>query len=239
MTDQPLDPWRDRMISALYDELSEREMKDFEAALERDVDLRKDWDELRAARASLQQLARDEAAPEFAFRMPPVDPSRASDTKVVPLWRWALASAAGFAAAASIFLVLLVAGLRVDRTTGGVLVRFGDTVAGDAMAASGPGEGFVGAGQDYLTRAEFATLAEVLIDTTAVRLNELDRRQSNSRAEVARALYDALALQQQRQYHDLSNQIQLALLREEGADPSLYGGQFLNPELEGNHNDTH
>jgi hypothetical protein len=227
------------MISALYGELTENEMREFEAALEDDEELRRDWEELRQARASLQQLAREDAAPEFTFRMPGRGPIHRTEARVVPLWRWALASAAGFAAAASIFLVLLVSGLRVDRTTDGVLVRLGGAATGGAATASDRAPGLTGTSGDFLTRAEFATFAEVLIDTTAVRLDELDRRQSSSRAEVARALYDALAVQQQRQYDDLSSQIQLALLRTGGSHPGVFNAPGMNSELEGNHNDKY
>jgi anti-sigma factor RsiW len=207
------------MIAALYGELPEHEMLKFEAALERDDDLRKDWDELRGARASLQQLAQEESEPDFTFRLPPAKALVGSDANVVPFRRWLMASAAGFAAAASIFLVLLVVGLRVDRTPGGVLVRFGGAAAetGATVRAAG---GVVG--QEYPTRAEFAALAEALIGTTSVRLDELERRQSNTQAEVARALYDALAVQQQRQYDDLRSQIQLAVLRSDSNNPRSF-----------------
>jgi len=213
MTDRPLDSWRDTMIAALYGELPEDEMRQFEETLDRDDDLRREWDELRGARASLQQLTHEESEPEFTFRLPPAQPLVGPDSNVVPFRRWPMASAAGFAAAASIFLVLLVVGLRVDRTPGCVLVRFGSPAADTGVTVEAAG---VMGGQEYPTRAEFAALADALIGTTSVRLDELERRQSNTQAEVARALYDALAVQQQRQYDDLRSQIQLAVLRSDG-----------------------
>jgi hypothetical protein len=236
MTDRSIDPWRDTMVAALYGELSDDEMREFEAMLEEDEELRRDWQELLEARAGLQRLAREDEAPSFSFRMPP-GPAREEPANVVPLWRWAVASAAGFAAAASIFLVLILAGLRVDRTPDGVLVRFGGT-AGEALAASQAVDGSaVPMGRETITRAEFAALADALIGATAARLDELERRQVNSQAEVARALYDALAVQQQRQYDSLTSQIQLALLRG-GTDAARVGQGSWNPALEGNRNDT-
>jgi hypothetical protein len=225
------------MVAALYGELSDDEMREFEAQLERDEELRQDWQELLEARAGLQRLAREEEATSFSFTMPPEQASAGQSGNVVPLWRWAVASAAGFTAAASIFLVLIVAGLRVDRTQDGVLVRFGGT-ASDTAAASQTVDGFAAqGGQQTLTRAEFAAFADALIGATAARLDELERRQVSSQAEVARALYDALAVQQQRQYDSLTSQIQLALLRG-GTDPARVGQGSWNPALEGNRNDT-
>jgi hypothetical protein len=236
MNDRPIDPRREPMVAAMYGELSDDEMREFETMLEQHEELRQDWQELLEARAGLQRLAQEEEDQSFSFRMPP-DQAQAERPNVVPLWRWAIASAAGFAAAASIFLVLILAGLRVDRTPDGVLVRFGGT-AGEALEASQAVDGYaVRGGQQTITRAEFAALADALIGATAARLDELERRQVSSQAEVARALYDALAVQQQRQYDDLTSQIQLALLRG-GANPARVGQGSWNPALEGNRNDT-
>ena len=237
MTDRPIDPWRETMVAALYGELSDDEMREFETMLEQHEELRQDWQDLLEARAGLQRLAREEEEPSFSFRMPSAEAPAEQSSTVVPLWRRAVASAAGFAAAASIFLVLILAGLRVDRTPDGVLVRFGGT-AGDTPAASETVDGFAArGGQETLTRAEFAAFADALIGATAARLDELERRQVSSQAEVARALYDALAVQQQRQYDSLTSQIQLALLRG-GTDPARVGQGSWNPALEGNRNDT-
>lgn len=237
MTDRPIDSWRDTMVAALYGELSDEEMREFEALLEQHEELRQDWHELLEARAGLQRLAREDEAPSFSFRMPP-DPGQEEAANIVPLWRWAVASAAGFAAAASIFLVLLVAGLRVDRTPGGVLVRFGG-VGGEASAASravDPSAAPVA--QETMTRAEFSAFANALIGATEARLDELERRQVSSQAEVAWALYDALAVQQQRQYDSLTSQIQLALFRGGGSGSPVAGQESWNPAVEGSRNDT-
>ena len=238
MTDRPIDSWRDRMIAALYGELSDDEMREFEAMLEQREELRLDWQELLEARAGLQRLAREEDTPRASSRLSSSDAPEGQRTVVVPLWRWAVASAAGFAAAASIFLVMLAAGLRVDRTQGGVTVRFGGP-ADRAVAASQIGGGVpVSAGGSTITRAEFAAFADALVGATEARLDELERRQISSQAEVARALYDALAVQQQRQYDSLTSQIQLALLRGGGAAASPSGLGSWNSTLEGNRNDT-
>jgi len=238
MTDRPIDAWRDTMVAALYGELSDDEMRDFERLLEQHDELRHDWQELLEARAGLQRLEREDEAPSFSFQSPRVDAPEEPRTEVVPLWRWAVASAAGFAAAASIFLVLLAAGLRVDRTPGGVLVRFGGSAGDGVVATQAVGGTAERVGHEPITRTEFAAFADALIGATAARLDELERRQVSSQAEVARALYDALAVQQQRQYDNLTSQIQLALLRGGGRDNPLIGQEPWSPALEGNRNDT-
>jgi hypothetical protein len=236
MTERPIDPWRETMVAALYGELSDAEMREFETMLEQHEELRQDWQELLEARAGLQRLAREDEAPSFSFAQPPF--AEEEPPKIVPLWRWAVASAAGFAAAASIFLALLVAGLRVDRTPGGVLVRFGGPAAGTAASLQAVDGSVPSVGQESITRAEFSALAEALIGATAARLDELERRQVTSQAEVARALYDALAVQQQRQYDNLTSQIQLALLRGGSAYPQAAGQGSWISTPEGNRHDT-
>jgi hypothetical protein len=247
MTDRPLDHWRDRMIAALYGELSADEMREFEAELEGDEELASDWQELREARASLQHLDHVDAESDVVFGIPPAGQLRQRTATVVPIRRWILASAVGFAAAATVFVALLLVGLRVDRTPAGVLVRFDGSSAGELAAASGVdpqlGTGGVASqGHQYLTRAEFTALAQLLMEATGARLDELERRQSSSQMELTQALYDALALRQQRQYDDLRTQIQLAAYRAAGTNPygpSERGRTQSTPIMEESPNDIH
>ncbi len=71
MTDErPLDPLREKMISALYGELSTEETRRFEEALKNDTDLRAEWDELRGTRNFLSVAGNEEETAEFRFRIP-------------------------------------------------------------------------------------------------------------------------------------------------------------------------
>jgi len=234
MNDRPLDDWRDTMIAALYGELSTDRLAELEARLETDEELRREWRELGQTREVLQRLGEAEVAQAPVFGSPPEAYERVEPGRVVPLWRWALASAAGFAAAATVFVALLLAGLRADSTGGGFLVRFGRAgsegpVQSVDLATARTGE-VTAAGQSYLTRAEFALLAQMIMDSTTVRLDELERRQSSAQFEMTQALYEALAVRQQRQYDDLKTQIQLAAVRASGArsqgDPYLRDQQW-------------
>ncbi len=201
--EERLDQWRDRMVAALYGELGPAEKRELEEALAGDETLRRDWEELQQARAALQELAGREGrevealAPRSAlWRRPPVRRG---------VRRWLLAGGVGFAAAAVLFLGLLVAGLRVDRTPAGLLVRLDGSPAAELEAAAGG----LGDGRSGVSRAEFADLAQVLMDATAARLDELERRQTGAQVELTQALYDALAVRQERQFDDLRNRIDL------------------------------
>jgi hypothetical protein len=234
MTDKALDHWRDRMVEALYGELDEEQMREFAEQLERDGELAQEWRELNETRASLARLAEAEPVPEHRLSTPLQASRRFGKVTTFPRWRWALASAAGFAAAATLFLALLVAGLRVDHTPAGLLVRFsggaGEELSLDPDADSMRRAAVSGGRQQYLTRAEFAAMAQMMMDATANRLEDLERRQSSSQFEMTRALYDALAVSQQRGFDELSAQVQVAAYRVGGANP--YGGSsFEQPQI--------
>jgi len=204
MTDRRLDPWRDLMVRALCGELDETERAELDAAIQSQPDLQADWKELEQARAALGALAPATAETGFEFEMPP-EPESAGGQRAA-WWRWAVASAAGCAAAATGFLILLVAGLRIDRTPEGVLVGFASlpaATAGDAVGDSGT----------QVTHAELALLAQELIGATSARLDELERRQAGVQSEVARALYGALSERQQLHYDDLRTRLELATYR--------------------------
>jgi len=202
-TDRPLDMWRERMVAALYGEVSAGEQAELQAAMERDAGLRRDFEELTEARTALRRLLdsaedadEEPAKPGWsALRRRPAPGRRRP-------WRPVLAASVGFAVAASLFVGLLFAGLRVDRTPGGVVVRL-DRDAESVTQAPIP----------YVTRDELAAVAELLAAGTASRLDQLERRQAAVQAEVAKTLYDALAVTQQRQFHDLRNRIELAAYR--------------------------
>lgn len=194
MTDQTTLDWRrDLLVRALYGELSEDEQRQFEMLLDTDRALRDEYDELKAARSALAELAEDEPLPRD------VEPLRLP----VPVrWpRMLLSAAAGFAVAASVFLALLVSGLRIDRIDGGLLV----SLSPEPVEVAEPIE------LEVVTRAEFDAFAQALVEHTGARLTELEQRQTGAQLEVAQALYDALAMQQQQQYIDLRARLDQAV----------------------------
>jgi hypothetical protein len=122
--------------------------------------------------------------------------------------------------------VLLGAGLRIDGTGSGLLVSFG----GPSTEGFGTDVAVPAGGEVRLTRSELAALAQVMVDATTARLDQLERRQTSSQTEVARALYDALAGQQQQQYNDLRARIDYAAFRGGGLRPSIDDPRFQQPK---------
>jgi hypothetical protein len=216
MNDQDLDFWRDRMVAALCGELYETGRRELERALAADDELRRDWQELGEARALLDPIRGEEYAPSQPFTLP----AHAGGSGRGPgggAMRWLLAAAAGFLLAAALSVGLLLAGLRIDRTPGGLLVAFShETVLDQRLEIASQRALAQEQLAQYLTRDEFMTLARTLAGATAARLDELERRQSVSQSETARLLYQALASRQQRQYNDLRARLQVASVRSGG-----------------------
>jgi anti-sigma factor RsiW len=210
MTDERLDRWRDLMVAALYDELPPDERTQLEAELARDPALEREWRELEATRAWLAEAAdTTTGGADLELVLPPRDAPRAWWQRPV------LTAGAGFAAAASLFVALLLAGLRVDATDGGLLVRF--ETAGDgavATASDAPvGPEVVARGGEPVTREEFARFADLLVQATSAQLDQLERRQSANQVQLVGALYDALTVDQRRQYDDLRTRLDTAVLQ--------------------------
>ncbi len=210
MTDERLDRWRDQMVAALYDELDARERSELESELERDPELAREWRELREARDWLGADADGDAGVRGLDLLLPARNSGAGTWR-----RAAMAAGAGFAAAASLFVVLLLAGLRVDATEGSVVVRFAEPGGATAASAVGAGGGPTLTAPDArpVTREEFAHFADLLVRATSSRLDDLERRQSANQMELVGALYDALAVDQRRQYDDLRARLDTAIVR--------------------------
>ncbi|MEJ2190531.1 MAG: hypothetical protein P8Y93_14225 [Acidobacteriota bacterium] len=110
--------WHERMVAALYDEMEEDERRDFETAIAEDQSLAREWEELRHARALLASHLALSSAVEDPYLLPAETlPKRSSQqAPVVPFRRWFMASSTGFAAAAALFVILLIGGLRINRT---------------------------------------------------------------------------------------------------------------------------
>jgi anti-sigma factor RsiW len=228
------------MVAALYDELDDGERRELENRIAEDETLHRDWQELIQARESLELLLRETTPDDglTSFEIPQAVGRSLSN--VVSLRHWVLAAGIGFAAAATVFLGLLLGGLRIDRTPAGLLVRFGAS-SPESLAAAIDETSRLAAGDRYVGRAEFAALAQALLEETTFRIDELERRQQSAQIQLTRSLYEALASRQQRQYTDLANQIQLAAIR--AASGSRYGTaapgqQPWERSMEGKHNGT-
>ncbi len=235
MTDKPLDPMRELMVGALYGELSEAQLKELEAACAADEELGQDWQDLREARALIAR-AGSETQSDFASEFDGDEqlalPARRTTPVVsMPRWRWIASAAAGFAAAATLFMALLLAGLRIDRTPAGLLVGFESVPESPGMIL-GPEQAAMARAHDpkyaFATRADLAAVAEILAQVTTQRLDQLEQRQAGAQTLMARSLYEALAERQQYQYDDLRARFELAVFRSHG-----YGPAELDPPRSG------
>ena len=199
--DKALDPMREKMVAALYGELSTAEMRQFEEILADNEALRAEWDELRGTRRFISVAGDGEDETEFSFTLPVELPEqqaghRSGGAVRSPWRRWG-AVAAGFAAAAAIFGALLFSGLRVDRTPGGLFIGFSGATAS-------------------LTREDFSSFARELVTATDQRLTRMEERRTGEQAVLARGFLEALdvqqqglALHQQRNYEDLRARVEL------------------------------
>jgi hypothetical protein len=196
--------WRELMIGALYDELDTAEQAELDAALQRDATLQAEFSELQQTRTTLARLGEGADTPDSVFLFP--EPTKLTPISRSARKRW-LAPAAGFAAAAMLFVGLLIAGLRVDRTPEGILVRF----AGEDPRNTTPAAAFENQ-EHFVSRAEFAAATEYLMGATMQRLDEIERRQASTQTEMARSLYGALSESQQMHFADLKHRIDMAAL---------------------------
>jgi hypothetical protein len=169
MSEEKLDPRYERLVAALYGELSGEEEEELRRRLAAEPDLRAEWEELQGARAFLKEWAVDDAGPLTVF----VDPERPDAS--APARRglrsrfrtWFPAPAWGFAAAALALVVLLFAGLRIDRVDGGLALRFGSEAPPPHQLMAGPGGRSLDVGASGSTPAAIPASADVALSVDA------------------------------------------------------------------------
>jgi hypothetical protein len=126
MKEEPVDPRMEKLVASLYKELSPAEERELEAQLERDPELRAEWDDLVSTRSMFGAWELEEKVPSFVFVDPA--PSRRSE---VGLWEGVRQRFGGFfavsgwavAAAAILVMVLAVKGYRIEEIDGGYAIR--------------------------------------------------------------------------------------------------------------------
>jgi len=231
MTPEDSAAFREKMIAALYGELSEEEMRDFHARLAEDGALRAEWEALHEARAFLQHAEAPEESPEFVF-LAPAETGRPMRAARIRTWHeWLRLPTVGFALTTAVLLALLVSGLRMDRVEGGLALRWGPSPAPspDARRPSSPmagiplepsaGRGAATTGvlevrpvvdddRGYLTRTELVTYTQELVRLMGSDLDDYDRRRSGETIYMVREAYDELARRQQQDYERLDNRIE-------------------------------
>jgi len=227
MNNDSLDPRRQMLIGALYEELSPEEMSAFETLLEDDASLRADWEELRATRQVLAEAAAVESEPGFAFLAEDVA-SPAGSPGLFARLRFGLRSgwvpAWSFAGATLVLLVMLSAGFRIDRVESGIVFRFGpgsDAPAGvgapPATMAGGAetldlGQYAVPGGVtampaaatgDYLTRSDLDGYTAGVMNAVSGLLGNYQDEQRGEIAFILQGLYEQLRIEQRRDFDKL------------------------------------
>ncbi len=244
-TDRELDAARDRMVAALYGELPPEEEEELLTRLAGDAALREEWDELQGARTFLRRADADEVAPDFQFEPPtPIASTKRGRSWWGRVWSGTLVRPAlGFPLAAAACVVLLLAGLRVDRVQGGLVFHF-QRAGAPLTAGGGPdtNEGLRLApvsqprvevhyanGQPVdpeaerrlaapVTRAELAAFAQEMLGVIDKRLEEQENRTLGRTTYLLRGYFNALEERDTRNREELNSNINEALMRLVGAD---------------------
>jgi hypothetical protein len=222
-----LDPRRQMLIGALYEELSPEEQGAFEALLEEDASLRADWEELRETRRVLAEASGEETATGFDYLAE--DAAAAGDSpgflaRLRAGFRGGWIPAWSFAGATLMLLVMLGAGFRIDRVDGGLVFRFGPgpeitgsdgsavtTLAGGAEPLdmgryADPGRvtaAPAAATGGYLTRSDLDGYTVGVMQAVSGLLGSYQEEQRGEIAFILQGLYEQLRMEQRRDFEKL------------------------------------
>jgi hypothetical protein len=236
MKEENLDPRIDRMMAALYGELSESEERAFHRLLETDEALRAEWEELRGARRAIAGWEVKERVPRFVLLEDAGlrrAPARASGSA---LGRWlepfrAMRMNWGFAlvTAAVAGVAFLAAEARFERQLEARLSPAGKELAQSRPVPTGSGIearpempiedllGRPGAGTDaspivpasgsYVTRAELEANRDEMLQSLAMLLNQYDQREDQETLDLLQAMYERLNRQQLYDFRQLAGRV--------------------------------
>jgi hypothetical protein len=214
MNDDTLDSRRERLVAALYGELSPAEQRELNELLAADPALRAEYEELEEARGWLRDWEPADRPPAFALVAE--RPSRFPRRLAAAAW--------GFGGAAAAVALLLVLGLRVDRIDRGFAVRLGASPAavGTAQVASNVrGTDVVPASADGSRPLTRDDLDAYTAEMAKVMVTVLQESQARDRAEMAGVLerfYDEVRFERKRDLDALRAEVHgvgLGLLAEQ------------------------
>jgi hypothetical protein len=179
MFEENANPRIEKLVAYLYGEMSEAEERAFRRLLEKDEELRAEYEELRDAREVLGSWEVESAASSF-FLVPAEESAESASAATGWFARWrsvvnALGSrpAWGLAAGAAIVLVLALGGFRVERIADGVAFTFGSESVRDASVGPGSTEPILPPGEPIELRQGSASvpagIQDRLLTTTDAR----------------------------------------------------------------------
>lgn len=238
MTDNPLDPRREKLIALLYGELGTDEERQLHEEIARDAALRSDWEELLATRQVLQKWEVAEQPPTYVF----VDDQESAKEKVRSgiLGGWlgrlrgfAPATSWVFATAAIAIVALALTDFQVHRSNGSTTIGFGPPPAqklalgepddvdaavpleaaptgqrGPAQMVSGGDSVLPPGSGSYITREEFEAYNFGMTRTMIALLDEYDRQRDQETTAFLRTAFGGVAERQDDNYRDLRNRIE-------------------------------
>jgi hypothetical protein len=225
----PPDPWAERLIALLYDELSPGEAQAVRREIDANADLRRSWEEVQTAREALGALAHEElgAAPAWVSAGVRVSdrrgrgfPSRRSRPAARPRDRvrdLVSGSAWGLAAAALLLLTLGLARFRVERVENGLTFYAGTgPLKSTATPEAAPGRDAGPAAPaftavrsipsdelPYVTRDELRAYAAELSRRMAVLLDDRARRRDAATTAWLQVAFEEMSRRQACDYGDL------------------------------------
>jgi hypothetical protein len=238
MNQESFDPRVQKLVASLYGELSDAEERELAEELGRDSELRADLEELRAARAFLEDWPGEDPAPGSIF----VESSDmwSGDERSGSTWarlrRWMghlmPAPAWGFGFATVLLVGLILAGFRIDRLDDGIALRFGraDSPREALMAAAenapsedgmpgnpantptsldvGPEALPVSATGPYVTQIQLREQHAQILEQITGMLGEYEQRRNGELAYILQTFYQEIAGQQNQAINELQNQIE-------------------------------
>jgi hypothetical protein len=237
MTDNPLDSRREKLVGLLYGELGAEDERWIREEIERDEELRSDWEELVATRQILQKWEVADQAPSYVFvdERQPTEPrarSRVSGGWLGRLRGLAPATSWAFAAAAVAVLALALTDFRVNRSNGTLSIGFGDPpaqklalqgepddvddvvplgsspTAQRAVAELASDRVLAPGSGPYITREEFEAYNVGMTRTMIALLNEYDRQREQETNAFLRTAFGGVAERQNDDYRDLRSRIE-------------------------------
>ncbi|TPW05916.1 MAG: hypothetical protein FD129_2710 [bacterium] len=219
---ETVDPKIDKLVAALYGEMTDAERRDFDNQLRTDSALRAEWEEISGTRSLLSGWELEERVPSFLV----VDAGRQPRRAPASGWLDALRDRFGnwfsiggwvVAGAAAAVLILALRGVQLQRTDGGFQVTVGPNnrpVARELVNPLGAvpqqvsGNGDIGANpSSYLTREEFDQYSAAMLRMVSAYMNEYRGRRDDEIGAALRSLYGDINAKQSSQYEDLLGKI--------------------------------
>ena len=234
MKNESTDPRIDRMMAALYGELSESENRAFHRLLETDDALRAEWEELQASRGVLAAWKVEERVPSFVMLEGEAAPSAAArrpggagwfQRLIEPLRGFGTSPAWGVATAVVATAAFLIADSRVDDKVAREIAALRAPPAPTSAPAAtlresapvelrsgiqdaDPSGTILQASDEYVTKADFQNRNDALVQSLVTLLNEYGERQDQETLDLMQAMYERVNQQQLYDYRQLSGRVE-------------------------------